>query len=185
MKQISKLLLISIFVMPVMTCAEPVAQTQPAVAVESSAVATAAPTELLRNGKAPFDGILTGGQPTADQFETLAGLGYKTIVNMRGTQESGSTKPADVESLGMTYVSFPITGAPDVSEENARKLAEILEANEHPVVVHCASGNRVGALFALKAFYVDGETPQEALAIGQAAGVTRLEPVVKQQLGLE
>ena len=32
---------------------------------------------------------------------------------------------------------------------------------------------------------VDGKTPEEALALGKAAGVTRLEPVVRQTLGLE
>ena len=183
MRLVSILLPTSTVLLLAVTCAEPVPQTQPA--VESTAASTAAPAELLRNGKAPFDGILTGGQPTTEQFETLAGLGYKTIINMRGTGENGSTDPAVVESLGMTYVSIPIAGAADVSEENARKLAKALAANEHPVVVHCASGNRIGALFAMKAYYVDGKTPEEALAIGQAAGVTRLEPVVRQQLGLE
>ena len=51
--------------------------------------------------------------------------------------------------------------------------------------MHCASGNRVGGLFALKAFYVDGKTPEEALEIGRSAGMTRTEAVVRQELGLE
>jgi len=183
MRLISILLPTFIIGLPVVGCAEPVAQTQPA--IESIAVSTADPAELLRNGKAPFEGLLTGGQPTAEQLETLAGLGYKTIINMRGPGEKDSTDPALVESLGMAYVSIPITGAPDVSEENARKLTEALGTGEDPVVVHCASGNRVGALFAMKAYYVDGKTAEEALALGKAAGVTRLEPVVRQKLGLE
>lgn len=193
MRLTSILLLTLIIGLPVVGCAEPgvqtapaaepVAQTQPA--IESIAVSAADPAELLRNGKAPFDGILTGGQPTTEQLKTLAGLGYKTVINLRGPGESGSTDPALVESLGMTYVAIPIAGAGDVSEDNARKLAAALGTGADPVVVHCASGNRVGAIFALKAYYVDGATPEDALAIGQAAGVTRLEPVVRQQLGLE
>ena len=163
--------------------AEPVAQVQPA--VEQAPPAAADPAGLLPKGKAPLEGILTGGQPSPAQFETLAGLGYKTVINMRAPGEKGSTDPAFVESLGMTYVSIPIAGAADISEENARKLAEVLDVGADPVVVHCASGNRVGALFALKAYYVDGKTPEEALALGKAAGVTRLEPVVRQTLGLE
>ena len=143
------------------------------------------PAELLRNGRVPFAGVLTGGQPTEEQLETLAGLGYKTVINVRGTDEQGSTDPAAVKSLGMAYVSIPIAGAGAVNEQNARRLADILADNDHPVAVHCASGNRVGALFALMAYYVDGKTPEEALAIGRAAGVTRLEPVVKEILGLE
>lgn len=192
MRLVSIPLLFFFIIMPVAGCAEPGAQTTPAVepvaqtppAIEQASASTADPAELLRNGKAPVEGILTGGQPTVEQLKTLAGLGYKTVINMRGLEEDGSIDPALVESLGLTYVSVPIAGATDVNEENARKLASAL-GGEGPMVVHCASGNRVGALFALKAFYVDGMPPEQALALGQAAGVTRLEPVVRQQLGLE
>lgn len=178
---------------PLIACAEPEveqalppAETQaPVAVVQTTATTQADPAELLRNGKMPFEGVLVGGQPTAEQFETLAGLGYGTVVNLRGPREDGQTDPALVESLGMKYVSLPITGADGLSEQNAQKLAEILGETEAPVVVHCASGNRVGALFALKAYYADGKTPEAALVIGKQAGVTRLEPVVKQKLGLE
>lgn len=193
MKLISLLLLVSMFALPVVGCAEPAVQVpeasapaaQVAPAVEPASTANADPAELLRNGKAPLEGILTGGQPTPEQLATIAGLGYETVINLRGVDESGSTDSAAVESLGMTYVSIPISGAGDLSEENARKLAAALEASGRPAVVHCASGNRVGALIALKAFYVDEMSAEEALALGQASGVTRLEPVVKQKLGLE
>jgi uncharacterized protein (TIGR01244 family) len=147
--------------------------------------AEAKAAELLRNGKMPFEGVLVGGQPTAEQFETLAGLGYGTIVNLRQPEEKGNTDSALIESLGMRYVAIPIGSAETLNEQNALELAEILAGAEAPVVVHCASGNRVGALFALKAYYADGETPEEALALGQQAGMTRTASVVKQRLGLE
>ncbi len=161
--------------------ADDVAEPTPA----TSAPRAPSPSELLPNGKMPLDGVLTGGQPTVEQFEKLAALGYKTVINLRSPAESGSTDPAAVQALGMSYLSLPITGASDLGRENAARLAEALAKSEYPVVVHCASGNRVGALFAMKAFYVDGEGPEGALALGRAAGVTRLEPAVKRELGLE
>jgi uncharacterized protein (TIGR01244 family) len=178
---------------PMITCAEsqvdqaqPSEQTTAPIPVLQRASATQPdPAELLPNGKMPFADVLVGGQPTPEQLETLASLGYGTIINLRSPQERGQTDPAAVEALGMKYVSLPITGPDSLSEQNASQLAAILEEADGPVVVHCASGNRVGALFALEAYYVDGKTPEEALAIGKAAGVTRLEPVVKQKLGLE
>jgi len=193
MKLISTALLTFIVVLPMAGCAEPVAQAPPAAepvaqtppAVESIVVSTVDPAELLPKGNLPIEGVLTGGQPTTAQLETLAGLGYETVINLRGPGESGSTDPALVESLGMTYVAIPVMGADDISEENARKLASAMGDGESPVVLHCASSNRVGALLAMKAFYVDGMTAEEALALGKAAGVTRLEPVVRQRLGLE
>lgn len=140
--------------------------------------------DLLPNGRAPLEGIITGGQPTPVQLEAARKAGYRTIVNMRPADEPGSTAPDDVTKLGMSYVTLPIAGAADVTEENARRLAGILEKAERPVIIHCSTGNRVGALLAMKAFVVDGKPPEEALALGQAAGLTRLEPVVREKLGL-
>jgi uncharacterized protein (TIGR01244 family) len=132
----------------------------------------------------PFDGILIGGQPTPDQIRNLRGLGYRAIVNLRVEDEEGSTRREDVEALGMEYIALPVSGAADVTEEKARALAAVLAQAGTPLVVQCASGNRVGALFALKAFHVDGRSPGEALQVGKAAGLTRLEPEVRRQLGL-
>jgi len=142
------------------------------------------PADLLPNGMMPFDGILTGGQPSDSQLEKAKEAGYATVINMRMPDEPGSTDPAEVKALGMDYVALPIEHAAGITEANARKLAEILDKARKPVIVHCGSGNRVGALFALKARFVDGKTPEEALKIGESAGLTRLEPVVREKLGL-
>ena len=53
------------------------------------------------------------------------------------------------------------------------------------MVAYCKSGNRAGALFALKAYYVDDKSAQKALAIGKSAGVTKMEPALREALGLE
>ncbi len=176
-------LLLATIILPGVVCGSPPPQT--AAAVEVTQRAQPDPAHLLRNGKEPLQGLLTGGQPTTEQLKTLADLGYATIINLRGTDEQGSTDPKSVEALGMTYVSIPISGAVDINEENAHQLAQAMEASEGSVVLHCASGNRVGALLAMKAYHVDGISAEEALALGRAAGVTRLEPVVRQKLGLE
>ena len=82
----------------------------------------------------------------------------------------------------MTFVSIPITSADDLTEESAQSLSEALAATEGPAVVHCASGNRVGALFALKAFYVDDMSAEEAVAFGKESGMTRLGSVIEEKL---
>ena len=185
--------LIALATFPLTACGQPTveqapppveAEAPPAV-VETVPATETDPAELLRNGKLPAEGVLTGGQPTPEQFKTLADLGYGTVVNLRTPGEKDNTDPALIESLGMRYVSLPIGGAETLNEQNARKLAEILGDAETPVVVHCASGNRVGGLLALKAYYVDENTPEEALAFGREAGMTRIEPLITQKLGLE
>jgi protein tyrosine phosphatase (PTP) superfamily phosphohydrolase (DUF442 family) len=83
----------------------------------------------------------------------------------------------------MHFISIPIGGAADLTEENARRLDRaIATAESMPVIIHCASGNRVGALLALRANLIQGQNADEALAFGRAAGLTSLEDAVKQRL---
>ncbi len=153
---------------------------------ESAIVETLRPEDRLRNGRTPFEGdaLLTGGQPTPAQLERAHEDGYKTVINLRRPEEKDNTDPEQVRGLGMAYIEIPIDGSADMTEDKARALAEALDKAESPVMVHCASGNRVGGLFAMKAYYIDGMSPEEALAVGKAAGMTRLEPTVREKLGL-
>lgn len=52
-----------------------------------------------------------------------------------------------------------------------------------PLILHCGSGNRAGALLALKAFQIDGMSRDEALELGVKAGLASLRPVVETMLG--
>ena len=139
------------------------------------------PVDLLPNQVSPEEGILAGGQPSLEQLAALRDAGYVTVVNLRTEGEKG-TGQADVEALGMSYIAFPIAGAEDFTAENAAAFAAILETADRPMVVHCGSGNRVGALFALKSFYLDGRSSDEAVADGLAAGLTGLEEKVRERL---
>ena len=140
--------------------------------------------ELVPNQRQPYPDVVSGGQPTPEQLAAAAEAGYKTVINLRRPGESGVEGASDVTDLGLAYVALPIAGADGLTEQNARTLAGLLDAAERPVLVHCGSGNRVGALFALKAFYLDGATAQEALDIGLANGLTGLEDAVRERLGL-
>jgi protein tyrosine phosphatase (PTP) superfamily phosphohydrolase (DUF442 family) len=74
-----------------------------------------------------------------------------------------------------------VAGAADLTAEKAQELAAALEG-DGPALVHCASSNRVGALLALRAFYVAGASPSDALETGRRAGLSGLEEDVKQRL---
>jgi uncharacterized protein (TIGR01244 family) len=140
-------------------------------------------TDLLSNPRVPLEGVLSGGQPSDDQLEAASKAGFETVINIRVPGEPGTgTEQELVESLGMTYVSVPVKGASGMTEENARALAAALDQAEQPVLLHCGSGNRIGGLFALMAYYLDDKTAEEALAFGREAGLTRLEPVIRQKL---
>ena len=163
-------------------------RSEPAPQPEAAPVVEAAPVDpisLVKNGKMPMEGLVTGGQPTDEQFAALRDAGFATVINLRVPTERGNRGEAEkIAELGMAYVSIPVDGKTGLTEDNAAALAAALDEADGPVLLHCGSGNRVGALLALKAFWLDGASAEEALEIGIAGGVTRLEPTVRELLGL-
>lgn len=115
--------------------------------------------------------ILLGGRINEADLRILKKIGYRMIVNMRMPQEMSWNEKRYVEKLGMQYVSLPIAGAHGFTEENAHKLAKLLQKKNKPILLHCASGNRVGAMLALKAFYIDKKSKKESIEIGSQAGM--------------
>ena len=59
------------------------------------------------------------------------------------------------------------------------------EEGEGKVLMHCGSGNRVGAMMALRARWVQGRSAEEALAIGRSSGLKGLEGDVRTLLQAE
>ena len=132
----------------------------------------------------PRDRLLTGGQPDAQQLQDAAKAGVTTVIDLRAPQEDrGYDEQAAAEKLGLRYVRLPINGAGDINEANARTLDRLLKQDAGTTLLHCASGNRAGALLALAAHAL-GMPAGDALAFGKAAGLGKLEPVVRQRLGL-
>lgn len=122
----------------------------------------------------PVDGITAAGQPDEAALRVFAESGYAAVIDLRTAGESrGMDEPAVVEGLGMDYVSLPI-GRDGISFENAKSLDALIRGYEGPVLVHCGSSNRVGALLALRAS-LDGADDEAALEIGKAGGLKSLE----------
>ncbi len=127
----------------------------------------------------PVEGVIACGLPSEKELREAHAGGLRTVINLCPAREQKFDEDALVTSLGMRYEHIPVAGAQDLTRENALRLAQILSDPEsRPAVVHCASGNRVGALFALKAYFADGCDPQAAIAAGRAAGLKALEPAV-------
>jgi uncharacterized protein (TIGR01244 family) len=131
----------------------------------------------------PEQKVLASGQPTEDQFRLLAEAGVRHVINLRPASEQDWDEGAFVQSLNMEYHSIPVAGAAGVTRENAASLYQLLADLEgEPVVVHCASGNRVGALIAYSSVEFDGLGIDAAIAEGQRWGLTRMEPTVREIL---
>ena len=136
----------------------------------------------LPNRKDPLEGITTAAQPSAEQLAAAAKSGFKSVIDLRGVNEDrGMDERSTVEKLGMSYVTLPIEGSGGVTYANATALDKLLAGAERPVLIHCATGNRAGALLALRD-KLDGADNESALALGVASGLTGLKPTVEQKL---
>lgn len=131
------------------------------------------------NAREPVHGLVTAGQPTPDQLDGLAAAGYTRFISLRPATESGAGWEEARAGADWAFTRIPVSGAADLTRANVEALDRILdEANGSPTVLYCGSGNRVGALLALRAYWLDGASPTDALELGRAAGLTRLEPAV-------
>ncbi len=137
----------------------------------------------LKNAKNYTEKYITGGQPSVKDLTLLAKHGVKTVINLRTKKEfTQFDEKKIVESLGMKYISIPVAGKNGINQQNLTLFNQALGQNKNKTLVHCASGNRVGAFFALDAFNYKGKSATEAMIIGKKTGLTRLAPTIKSQL---
>lgn len=127
-----------------------------------------------------------GGYVSPEALAQVKAEGITHVIDMLPDNEHGGFDEAGLAAdLGLFYAHLPVQGGHDLNKANAEALDKLLaEAGDTPVLVHCMSGNRVGALFALRAHWVQGLPAVEALQIGRRYGLTKLEPLVIQLLGL-
>ncbi len=140
----------------------------------------------INNFRTPSSAVLSSGQPTLSQLGIASRAGVKHVINLRTPQEDVEfDEAAVVESLGMDYHSIPVAGGAGVNAENAASLQQLLDRYRgEPILIHCATGNRVGALMALSAF-ANGEDVEDAVSEGARWGMTseRLQELVRNNLG--
>lgn len=139
--------------------------------------------EIL-NARQPTPDLLIGGQPERSELRAAGEAGVQTVINLRAEGEFTEwDEGALAEELGMHYVHIPIASPEDLDAEAVSTLDRALsESSNEPTLVHCASGNRVGALFALRAAFLNDHSDEEAMRIGREHGLTSLEPVVREIL---
>ncbi len=139
----------------------------------------------LKNLSQPDPGHYAAGAVSPADVDALAKAGIRNVVNLRPASETPDFDEASaVRAAGMDYESLPIASADDLNRANVDRFDALLKKQEGaPSLVHCASSNRVGALMALRAGWINGQSIDEAIAVGKQWGLASLEPVVREKLG--
>jgi uncharacterized protein (TIGR01244 family) len=115
-------------------------------------------------------GLAFGGQPAREILGRLHEMGFRTVINLRTEQEGALEEERIVRDQGLGYVWVPVTPG-TLSLEDVKAVERVLDDPEAaPVLLHCASSNRVAAVWAvIQARH--GRTVEEAEAAGRAAGL--------------
>ncbi len=97
------------------------------------------------------DRIVTGGQPTAAQLDSIAKAGYRVVVNLALPTSTNAlpNESAIVAAQGMEYVSIPIIWEQPTLDD-VQQFFNVMTANaQQPVFVHCAANMRVSTFMYL------------------------------------
>ena len=125
----------------------------------------------LPNGSQPLPGIITAGQPSAEQLEALARDGVATVVDLRGTTEPrGFDERALAARLGLDYHNIPITTTIGTAEIDAVR-ALLRDRAGKAVLVHCKSANRVGGAMLPYLILDEHLSREDALNVAQQIGL--------------
>jgi uncharacterized protein (TIGR01244 family) len=127
------------------------------------------------------DGSLTiADQPTGDELRALAADGFKAVVNFRHAGEPEQPLSPDqegdrVRAAGLDYLHIPIGGEP-IPADGVESLARLVDQHAgQKILLHCRKGGRAAAMALLLIAKREAWTPSEAIAKGQALGLT-LDP---------
>jgi len=165
----SKKLIIGLITILLVSCAQ-------GYRVDLEAITSAEIAYLSSQGEMVF----SSGQPTQEQLGVLADAGIKHVISLRTPGEIDWDEGALVQSNGMEFHSLPVSGRTGVTPGNAESLEQLLaRLDGQPVLVHCGTSNRVGALKAVTARETRGASIEDALAVGRQWGLTGMEERVR------
>ena len=133
------------------------------------------------NGKWVTKNIAVGGALEEGTLPQLAEGGIARIINLRGSGEMSWDEAGKVEAHGMAYVHLPISSVTDFTPEFLDEFDRLI-GEDVSTLVHCASGNRVGAAFALHAQKHGGASVDDAMELGRRHGLTSLSQPVRERL---
>lgn len=123
----------------------------------------------IQNYSRATDKIAISGLIGDGGVKALASHGFKTIIDMRTSTEGTAEEKALVNTTTMNYINIPMTVS-GISEEQLSEFTKAFESAETPILIHCGSGNRAGAMWA--AYLIrKGTDPEKAIEAGRKAGM--------------
>jgi protein tyrosine phosphatase (PTP) superfamily phosphohydrolase (DUF442 family) len=120
--------------------------------------------------------VVTGGQPAAQNLQTLAEAGGGIVLDLRDPMEPRPMDEAPLaRHLGLDYRNVPVGPGTIDDQTLERILAVLREAGDQTVFVHCGSGNRVGGAIIPFLMLDHGFEEEDAVAQAMRVGLRSAE----------
>lgn len=133
----------------------------------------------IPNATFPEPGLMAAAQPTGEQIQLAAEDGYRTLFDLRPPEEPrGFDEVLAARQNGLAYVNIPVT-LDTLGQATIDRFLEAMERAERPVLLHCGSANRTGALLYAWLVLEKHVPATEALKRAKAAGLHQPELIDK------
>lgn len=114
--------------------------------------------------------LVAGGPPSENDIKKAKEIGIKAIIDLRRPEKIENEKTF-VQSQGLEYFNIPVTPE-NLTRHQVDEVAKILsDPKNRPAIIHCGSGNRAGAVWALYSKYYKGMNSEEAYKEGIKKGM--------------
>ncbi len=117
------------------------------------------------------DSIYVSGCPTSQGLEALKARGVKTVIDLRQNHQRSEEYPEAVRKLGLNYVHLPMSSDAMTEEQADDYLDAIRRYGDQPILNHCGSANRSGAMHGLYLATERGCSIDEAVRRARRAGM--------------
>jgi uncharacterized protein (TIGR01244 family) len=116
--------------------------------------------------------VACAGATPVQALPELKKSGFVSVINFRLPEEQGANieeSKAAAASAGLKYIHLPFrTPTPEIAEAF---LKAVSDPSNQPVYIHCASANRVGAMWFIKRVKIDGWDTERAMKEAESIGL--------------
>ena len=118
------------------------------------------------------ESFATGGQPNDQAYTKAAAAGFRSVLSLRTAAEGIdlARERRQVEGNQMRYFNIPVNSVAPRSEQADEFLRITKDKANHPMLVNCATANRVGAFIMILRVVEQGwsveQAAEEAVKIG-------------------
>jgi uncharacterized protein (TIGR01244 family) len=118
------------------------------------------------------ESFATAGQPKETAFAKLAASGFRSVLNLRTDAEGVdlAREREMAEKASLRYISVPVAPPSITSETVNAFISAVKDRSNHPMLIHCGTANRVGAMMmiyrVLDQGWPEDKAAEEAARIG-------------------